>query len=51
MRLRGVVSARSMKGRGQMLARVAALHVAYVAQKGAYFVKDMRIERSHSDFN
>ena len=47
-----VVATCSIKGRGQMLARAIVCVTAYcLAQKGAYFVKDMKIERRHSDFN
>ena len=47
-----VVSTCLIKGHGQMLARVIIRVTACcLAQKGAYFVKDMRIERRHSDFN
>ena len=47
-----VVSTCSIKGHGQMLTR-AILHVtAYCpAKKGTFFLKSVRIEHRHSDFD
>ena len=42
----------SIKGHGQMLACAIICVIAhFLAQKSAYFVKDMRIELRHSNFN
>ena len=50
MRMHGVYVLN--KGCGQMLAR-AIIHITAfcLAQNGAYFLKSMRIERRHSNFN
>ena len=42
----------SIKGHGQMLARTIVRIIACcLAQKGAYLVKDMRIQHGQIDFN